>query len=76
MNIQLVEGWTKLWKAWTVQLAAAGILLPDVLQILAENIDGLPLLDNGHKSLIRLACLIAIIFLRPIKQPSIAPDKE
>ena len=71
MNVQLVAGWKNLWKAWTIQLAAAGIFLPDVLQILAENIDGLPLLDSGHKSLIRLACLVLIVFLRPVKQISL-----
>lgn len=76
MKVQLVEGWTKLWKAWTVQLAAVGIFLPDVLQILAENIDGLPLMDSGHKSLIRLACLVAIVLLRPVKQVSVSGEKE
>lgn len=76
MNVQLVEGWTKLWRSFTIQLAAAGIFLPDVLQILAENIDGLPLLDSGHKSLIRLACLIAIVLLRPVKQVSVSGEKE
>lgn len=76
MKVQLVEGWTKLWKAWTVQLAALGIFLPDVLQILAENIDGLPLMDSGHKSLIRLACLVAIVLLRPVKQVSVSGDEK
>lgn len=75
-DIQLVDGWQKLWKSWTVQLAAAGIFIPDVLQVLAENIEGIPLLDNGHKSLIRLACLIAIVFLRPIKQEAVSGPKE
>lgn len=76
MKVQLVEGWTKLWKAWTVQLAAVGIFLPDVLQILAENVDGLPLMDSGHKSLIRLACLVAIVLLRPVKQVSVSGDEK
>lgn len=76
MNVQLVEGWTKLWRSFTIQLAAAGIFLPDVLQILAENIDGMPLLDSGHKSLIRLACLIAIVLLRPVKQVSVSGEEK
>lgn len=71
--MKLVENWKKLWKSWTVQLAAAGIFLPDILQILAENIDGIPLIDAGHKSLIRLACLILIVVLRPVKQESLKP---
>lgn len=69
--MKLVDNWRKLWKSWTVLLASAGIFLPDVLQIVAENIDGIPLIDAGHKSLIRLACLILIVLLRPVKQESL-----
>lgn len=69
--MKLVDNWKKLWKSWTVLLASAGIFLPDILQIVAENIDGIPLIDAGHKSLIRLACLILIVLLRPVKQESL-----
>ncbi|MDQ0571470.1 hypothetical protein QFZ42_003304 [Variovorax paradoxus] len=69
--MKLVDNWRKLWRSWTVMLASAGIFLPDILQIVAENIDGVPLIDTGHKSLIRLACLIAIVLLRPVKQESL-----
>jgi hypothetical protein len=69
--MKLVENWKKLWKSWTVMLATAGIFVPDILQIVAENIDGIPLIDTGHKSLIRLACLILIVLLRPVKQESL-----
>lgn len=69
--MKLVENWRKLWKSWTVMLATAGIFVPDILQIIAENIDGVPLIDAGHKSLIRLACLILIVLLRPVKQESL-----
>lgn len=69
--MKLVENWKKLWRSWTVMLATAGIFLPDILQIVAENIDGIPLIDTGHKSLIRLACLILIVLLRPVKQESL-----
>jgi hypothetical protein len=69
--MKLVENWRKLWKSWTVMLATAGIFVPDILQIVAENIDGIPLIDTGHKSLIRLACLILIVLLRPVKQESL-----
>jgi hypothetical protein len=69
--MKLVENWRKLWKSWTVMLATAGIFLPDILQVVAENIDGIPMIDTGHKSLIRLACLIAIVLLRPVKQKSL-----
>ena len=69
--MKLVENWKKLYKSWTVMLATAGIFVPDILQIVAENIDGIPLIDTGHKSLIRLACLILIVLLRPVKQESL-----
>jgi hypothetical protein len=69
--MKLVENWRKLWKSWTVLLASAGIFLPDILQVIAENIDGIPLIDAGHKSLIRLACLILIVLLRPVRQESL-----
>ena len=69
--MKLVENWKKLWKSWTMMLATAGIFLPDILQIVAENIDGIPMIDTGHKSLIRLACLILIVLLRPVKQESL-----
>lgn len=75
MKIKLIDGWKRLWRAWTVQLAAIGIFLPDVLNIVAENIDGLPLLDAGHKSIIRLVCLVAIVLLRPIKQISLQQEE-
>lgn len=73
--IKLVENWKSLWKSWTLQLAALGIALPDILQIIAENVDGLPLIDTGHKSLMRLACLVLIVLLRPVKQASLTPKE-
>jgi hypothetical protein len=76
MNIELVEGWVRLWRSFTVQLAAAGILLPDVLQVIADNSDLMPWLDGGVKSGIRLACLIAIVVMRPVKQASLAKDEQ
>jgi hypothetical protein len=69
--MKLVDNWRKLWKSWTVMLATAGIFIPDILQIVAENIEGIPLIDAGHKSLIRLACLILIVLLRPVQQKSL-----
>lgn len=69
--MKLVDEWKSLWKAWTVQLAAAGILLPDLLQVLADNSQFIPWFDDGVKSGLRLACLILIVLLRPIKQKSL-----
>lgn len=72
--MKLVENWKALWKAWTVQLAAAGILLPDLLQVIADNSALIPWFDDGYKSGLRLACLILIVVLRPIKQPTLTKE--
>lgn len=69
--MKLVENWKALWKAWTVQLAAAGIFLPDLLQVIADNSSLVPWFDDGYKSGLRLACLILIVLLRPVKQESL-----
>ncbi|MDM0024064.1 DUF7940 domain-containing protein [Variovorax saccharolyticus] len=75
MNIELIDGWKRLWKSFTIQLAAAGIFLPDLLQVVADNSDLIPFWDDGYKSGVRLACLIAIVLLRPVKQASLAPKE-
>ena len=69
--MRLVQNWKALWKAWTVQLAALGILLPDLLQVLADNSALIPWFDDGYKSGLRLACLILIVLLRPVQQKSL-----
>ena len=66
--MKLVENWRKLWKAWSLQLAALGIALPELLQLIADNTDSLEWLDGGYKSGIRLACLIGVVLARPVKQ--------
>lgn len=69
--MKLVENWRKLWKTWSLQLAALGIALPELLQLIADNTDSLQWLDGGYKSGIRLACLIGVVLLRPIKQEAL-----
>lgn len=76
MKIKLISEWKRLWRAWTMWAAGVGIVLPDLLNIVAENIDGVALLDAGHKSLIRLACLVAVVLLRPIQQPALKEEKK
>jgi hypothetical protein len=74
--MNLLDGWGKLWRAWTVQLAALGIALPELLQLLADNSSLLPWLDAEVKSAVRLACLVLVIVTRPIAQKSLAkPEK-
>ena len=73
MKINLIENWRALWKAWSIQLAALGIALPELLQLLADNTDLLSGFDAGYKSLIRLACLVGVVLLRPVKQVVLEP---
>lgn len=64
----LIDGWRGLWRAWSVQIAALGLVLPEILQLLADNTDLLTGFDAGLKNLIRLACLVGVVLLRPVKQ--------
>ena len=64
----LVDNWRKLWRAWSMRIAALGIISPEVLQVIADNTDSLEWLDGGYKSGIRLACLIGVVLARPVKQ--------
>lgn len=69
--MKLVPNWRRLWRSWTIWAAGLGVLAPDVLQLIADNSDALPWLDDGYKSGIRLACLVAVLVLRPIKQQAL-----
>ena len=64
----LVDNWRSLWRAWSMRFAALGIALPELLQLVADNTDSLQWLDGGYKSAIRLACLVGVVLLRPVKQ--------
>lgn len=68
MKITLVENWRALWKAWTVRFAALGIVLPDLLQLIADNSELLVWFDGTMKNTIRLACLVLVVLSRPVKQ--------
>lgn len=65
----MIENWKSIMlRAWTIRLAALGIISPEVLQLIADNTDSLEWLDGSTKSLIRLACLVGVVLLRPVKQ--------
>ena len=72
MRLQLVEHWQRFYKAWTVQVAALGVLLPEILGLIADNSHALPWVDEEVKSVIRLCCLISIPVLRVLKQRSLS----
>lgn len=68
----LVENWKSvLLRSWTIRVAALGIVLPEVLQLIADNANSLDWLDGSTKSMIRLGCLLGVVLLRPIKQETL-----
>jgi len=72
MKIELVPNWRKLWRSWSLRFAALGAALPELLQLVADNTDSLAWFDDGYKSGIRLACLVLVIVLRPVKQEAVS----
>lgn len=75
MKLALVPNWRKLWKSWSLRFAAMGAAVPELLQLIADNSDSLPWLDDGYKSGIRLAFLMLVILARPVKQAAVSgPD--
>lgn len=76
MKLTLVSNWRSLWRAFSLHAAALGIVLPEILQLVADNSSALLWLDDGWKSGIRLACLIGVVLLRPVRQITVTPEKE
>lgn len=72
MKITLVDNWRNLWKAASIQVLALGAVLPEVLQLVADNSSLIPWLDDGYKSGIRLACMVLAMVLRPVKQAAVS----
>ena len=71
LKSRLLPNWRSLWKAWSMQLSAIGVVLPELLELVAANADSLSWLDEGVKNTIRLVCLMGVVLLRPIKQESV-----
>lgn len=76
MNVKLIAGWRNLWRAWSIQAAALGLLLPELLQLVADNTDVLTGFGAGWKSAIRMTALVGVILLRPIRQAALTPAPE
>lgn len=70
--MKLVENWKTLWKSFSVQLAFLGALLPEILQVVADNSMYLSWLDADAKNIIRFTALMLIPFARVVKQPSVS----
>lgn len=61
------------WKSWSWIAASIGVLLPEVLQILADHSSLIPFIDAEYKDAIRLVALVLVVMLRPIPQKSLTP---
>lgn len=64
----LIPNWRKLYKTWTVQIAALGLALPEILGAIADNSSLLPWLDDDVKAAIRIGCLVAVPLVRAVQQ--------
>lgn len=80
-NEKIVKGW---YKTYTVMMAAAALLLPDILQQLlqigVDNLDAVYVLigpmEETTKLKLRLALIALIPVVRAIKQPKLQPPQE
>ena len=67
--MSLIPNWKGVMlRAWSTRMAYAGIFSPEVLQLIADNTGSMDWLDGSTKSMIRLACLVGVVLLRPVKQ--------
>jgi fucose 4-O-acetylase-like acetyltransferase len=76
LRLRLVENWRALWKSSSIWAMVTGIFLPEILEWAADHVSALPFINDGYKSLIRLAFLVAAIGLRFIKQNSVSGVKN
>ena len=53
---------------WSVWFASLGLLLPDLLQLLADNSRLLPWFSDENKSVIYIVCLIGVLVTRGLPQ--------
>lgn len=59
------------WKSWSWIAASVGLALPEVLSLIAEHSALIPSVAPEYEDAIRLACLVLVVLLRPIKQRSL-----
>lgn len=73
---QLIDNWKALWKSLVMWAASMGLVLPEILQFIADQSETFTDFDASTKNWIRVVCLALVIVFRPIKQPSMTPPKE
>ncbi len=73
-------GWVKNWpeilkKSWSMWIAFAGLVLPDLVSLVLTHLDDLTLSPNV-KNYTRLVCLGLVIVLRPMHQVKVQPGQD
>lgn len=70
--MKLVEKW---WKSWSLRIAALGLAIPEILQVVANNTELLVFLPPQWQGYIYVIALIGAIIARPIKQSNMEPSE-
>lgn len=70
--MKLVEKW---WKSWSLRIAAIGLAIPEILQVVANNTELLVFLPPDIKGYVYIAALIGVVLTRPVKQKSMEPEE-
>lgn len=69
----LVDNWRAVMvNAWSIWAAVAGLVTPELLQVLADQVLSLPWFDEGTKNLIRAFFLVLVVLVRPLAQSKTA----
>lgn len=62
------------WKSWSWIAASVGVLLPELMQIVADHSSLIPFVDAEYKDAIRLCALVLVVMLRPIPQRALRDE--
>lgn len=62
----------KFWRSWSWLVASIAIVLPELVQLVADHSDLIPGIGQECKDTTRLVALVLVVFLRPIAQRSLA----
>lgn len=76
MRIELVPNWRKLWRSFVMWAASTGLVLPEVLQFIADQSSTFTGFDDSTKNWIRIVCLALVIVFRPVKQSAVSGPKD
>lgn len=70
--MRFVDKW---WRAWSLRIAALGLAIPEILQIVADNTELLVFLPPDWRGYIYILALLGAVIARPIKQKNMDPTE-